>query len=193
MSTVARACNGENTISVASGSGDILVPFWHVKLNYSFQTGSLWKKTSKTVSEDLLVIADFPVDGSCLQNPTMAVTDVFANAADSGFINRISGNQSSISDSAGIERLLNGAGLSSSGGRKVIVPLSLKTEAEKLAELYLAGSAGRNGQLKLSNPDVVGLVYIPMKISGDGVSATDGPSMMPARVGRIRLSELVIL
>ncbi len=61
----------------------------------------------------------------------------------------------------------------------MIVPLSLKNEAEKLAELYLQSTAGRNKQLKLSNPDVVRMVYLPMRISGDGITPADGSSMMP--------------
>ncbi len=113
MALVARACSGEGVIDVVPGPGDILVPFWHVKLNYSFQTGSLWKKTAKTVSEDLLVIADFPIDGGCLNNPASAVTDVFANADSPGFMEKMSGSQSSISNSAGIGNLVNGAGTSS--------------------------------------------------------------------------------
>lgn len=88
---------------------------------------------------------------------------------------------------------MKGAGPSSSGGRKVIVPLSLKNEAETLAEAYLRSVTGRNSQLKLSNPDVVGLVYVPMRISGDGIAPVRASELIPKRIGMAKLSELVIL
>lgn len=193
MALVARACAGEGVIDVVPGPGDILVPFWHIKLNYSFQTGSLWKKTSKTVTEDLLVAADFPIDAVCLSNPASAVTDVFAHADSPGFMEKLSGSQTSISNSAGIQNMVNGTGTSSAGGRKVIVPLSLKNEAEKLAEMYLQSTAGRNKQLKLSNPDVERIVYVPMRINGDGISPAVDSQLIPQRIGRAKLSDLVVL
>ena len=193
MSEAARAASGTGSITVAAGDGDVLVPFWHVKLDYSFETGSLWKKKSVTASEQLLVAADFAVDSQCLNNPREAVTDVFANAGQPGFLDKVSGNQSSISNSAGIGAVIEGAGPTGASGRRIVVPLSTKKEGEKIAEAYVKSVATVNRQLRLSNPDVVGLIYIPFRRSGDSVTASDGSLLTPARTKRMNLSALVVL
>lgn len=192
MGDAARARTGEASINVAKGDGDILLPFWYVKLNYSFETGSLWKKKSVTVSEDLLVAADFTIDTGCLNNPRTAVTDVFRNASSPGFLEKLSGNQSSISDGAGIGKLVEGAGPAGTSGRRVVVPLSTKEEAEKLAEEYVRGSASANKQLRLSNPDVKGLVYVPFATAGNGVRAS-GLGLVPEHTASLDLSRVVVL
>ncbi len=194
MSEVARACSGNGTVNIAQGDGNILIPFWHIKLNYSFETGSLWKKKSVNASEDILVAADFPVDEGSLRNPNNALTDVFANADKAGFLDKISGNQSSISNSSGIGEVVASAGQGGCAGRNAVVPLSTEKEAEKLAELYVRGVAAMNRQLRLSNPDVVGLVYVPFTRSGDSVDPNSSRlNLVPQRIGRMSLSKLVIL
>lgn len=191
MGRAANAKSGNATITVAPGDGDILVPFWHIMLNYSFETGSLWKKKSVKVTEQLLVAADFPIDDQCLRNPRKAITDVFANAGSAKFFDKISGNQDSISNSAGIAALVSGASQTGASGRSVVVPLSTKKEGEKLAEAYVRTVAGSLKQLRLSNPDVAGLVYVPFSKSGDSV--VGGPSLIPDRTKRMNLSNMVIL
>lgn len=192
MGDAAKARSGTGTIVTAPGDGDILVPFWHIKLNYSFETGSLWKKKSVTVTEHLLVAADFPIDEGCLRNPREAVTDVFANAGNAKFFDKLSGNQASLSNSSGIDPLVESASATGTSGRAVVVPLSTEKEGEKLAEMYVKNAASSSQkQLKLSNPDVMGLVYIPFTRAGDRV--TGGPSLVPERTKRMDLSNMVVL
>ena len=192
MGDAARARTGEASITVAKGDGDILLPFWYVKLNYSFETGSLWKKKSVTVSEDLLVAADFTIDARCLSSPRTAVTDVFRNASSPGFLDKLSGNQGSISDGSGIGALVSGAGPSGTSGRRIVVPLSTREEGEKLAEEYAKYAAGTNKQLRLSNPDVKGLIYIPFRSSGNGV-VPSGLGLVPEHTASLDLSRVVVL
>lgn len=194
MSKAVTSKNGGAGVAVAGGDGDILVPFWHIDLDYSFQTGSLWKKKAVEVHEDLLVCADFTVDEECLANPRSAVTDVFSVRADNGLFAGITGNEKSISNGSGIARVANSASEAGTGSREIVIPLSTRREAEKLAEDYVRGVAATEGKLRLSNPEVEGLVYVPCRRDGNRVS--NPPSLgrlAPARLSRMNLDDLVVL
>jgi len=194
MSACLAARNGSETVPIAAGGGDYLVPFWYVKLDYSFQTGSLWKKHGVQVSEDLLIPADFVVDAGCLNDPATAVTDVFSSRVQQGMFAGITGSETSISNSQGIGKIAQSAAPNSIGGRKVIVPLSTKREAERLVEQYVQNVAAREAKLKLSNPEVKGLIYIPCNRTGDSYSVpADFGSLTPQRVARTNLPSLVII
>ena len=194
MGDCVRAKNGAGTIPIAAGSGSILVPFWHIDLRYSFQTGSLWKKHSVEVTDVLLVPADFTIDGNCLNYPKTAVTDVFGAKGSNGFMAGLTGSETSISNSKGLGALVQSAAENGAAGRSVIVPLSTKREAERIAENYIQSVSGSMDKLKLSNPEVVGLVYVPFERDGNALVPNSGfGDLLPARVGRTALDQLVIL
>ncbi len=191
MKAALASATGGQGIDIAAGPGNVLVPFWQVSLDYSFQTGSLWKKRAVEVKEVLLVSADFVIDSGCLERPAEAVTDVFAGASKSGFLDRLSGKEGSISNSAGIIDVVKSAAPNSIGTRKVVVPLSTRREAELIAENYVANV--QNPQLKLSNPEVVRLIYVPFTLNGESFEPPGNLRLRPARVSRMKASELIIL
>ncbi len=194
MADAVKARSGNGTIPVTSGAGDILVPFWHIKLKYSFQTGSLWKKHSVEVEEPLLIPADFVIDGGCLSNPRNAVTDVFSVKGNNGMFAGLTGNETSISNSQGIGKLIKSASQNTTGGRSVVVPLSTKREAERMAENYVQAVSRVESKLKLSNPDVVDLIYVPFTKAGNAYSPSAAFGiLLPQRVKNTDLSQLIII
>jgi len=72
------------------------------------------------------------------------------------------------------------------------VPLSTRAEAEKLVEMYTAYAAGTNKQLRLSNPEVKALVFVPFTRSGNSVT-TSNLSLIPEHISGLDLSNLVVL
>ncbi len=194
MTEAIKAKSGSGTIPVAGGAGNLLVPFWHINLKYSFQTGSLWKKHSVEVSEPLLIPADFVIDSDSLNNPRHAVTDVFSVKGSNGLFAGLTGNESSISNSLGIGSLVESVAQNGASGRDVVVPLSTRKEAERIAENYVQAVARVEDKLKLSNPDVVGLAYIPFTTSGSSLRPPDGMErLVPERIRRANTQELIIL
>ena len=157
---------GSGTLPICTGAGDTLYPFWDVDLRYSFTTGSLFGKKAVEVEEDILIPATFTLSASALKNPACALTDIFALGGGSTFKDRLTGNESSISGGKGIGRLTDSAAPASPGSRAVIVPLSTKAEAVKLVERYMQYASSTHSKLKLSNPAVKRLVYIPCTMEG---------------------------
>lgn len=194
MADAVKARRGAGSIPVAAGAGNILVPFWHVDLKYSFQTGSLWKKHSVEVNEPLLIPADFVIDGNCLSNPRNAVTDVFSVKGSNGLFAGLTGNETSISDSQGLGKILSSVSDSSADGRQIVVPLSTKREAERIAEAYVQAVANVENKLKLSNPDVDRLVYVPFSKAGNSLAPNASFGIiLPNRVKNTDLNELIII
>lgn len=191
ISSIMKAKNG-GTLPIVSGSGQILVPFWDVDLKYSFQTGAMWKKKSVEVTEDILVPADFVIDSDCLRDPSSALTDIFALRPEKSILSGIKGTETSISGGEGITKISEFAE-NSTGGRKVVVPLSTKREAEKIVSDYLKQRTSSDSQLKLSKPYVKGLIYIPCEMDSTlKVPAAFG-SLVPKRVKRTNPSDLIIV
>ena len=85
-------------------------------------------------------------------------------------VDRIKGEQDSISGGAGIGRLTDSATDNRPGTRSIVLPLSTKTEATRLVEEYLRQSCSSNSKLKLSKPYVKRLIYIPCRMGMDGIS-----------------------
>ena len=86
---------------------------------------------------------------------------------------------------------MKSAAPNSIGTRKVVVPLSTRREAELIAENYVANV--QNPQLKLSNPEVVRLIYVPFTLNGESFESPGNLRLRPARVSRMKASELIIL
>ena len=194
MTEAIKAKSGGGTIPIAAGPGDLLVPFWHINLKYSFQTGSLWKKHSVEVSEPLLVPADFVIDSDSLNNPRHAVTDVFSIKGSNGLFAGLTGNESSISNSLGLGNLIESAANNGAAGRQIVVPLSTRKEAERLAENYVQAVARVEDKLNLSNPEVMGMISLPFSYSGNVLKAPAGlERLVPERVRRTNTQQLIIL
>ncbi|MBR2092456.1 MAG: zinc ribbon domain-containing protein [Candidatus Methanomethylophilaceae archaeon] len=158
------------TLPVCAGDGNLLYPFWDVDLKYSFTTGALFSKKSVEVTEDLLIPATFTVSETALSNPRTGLTDIFAAAPEASILTKIKGQENSISGGAGIGTLADSAANNSPGTRKIVIPLSTKTEATKLVEEYLKQCSSSHSKLKLSKPLVKKLVYIPCNLNGDSIS-----------------------
>ncbi len=172
VNEIVASKNG-GTLQICSGGGDALMPFWDVDLQYSFTTGSLFSKKSVVVKEDLMVPAIFPIFGQALSNPRSGLTDIFAAAPESSIMNRLKGEEQSISGGAGIGRLADSASDGSPGSRTVVVPLCTRTEASRLVEMYLTQCSQSHSKLKLSRPSVKRLVYVPCGTAGGSFALPD--------------------
>ena len=172
VNDIVASKNG-GAIPICTGGGDALMPFWDVDLQYSFTTGSLFSKKSVVVTEDLMVPAVFPVFPQALSDPRSGLTDIFAAAPESSIMNRLKGEEQSISGGAGIGRLADSASDGAPGSRTVFVPLSTRTEAARLVELYLTQCSRTHSKLKLSRPSVKRLVYVPCSIDGGRFALPD--------------------
>ena len=169
VEAIVSAKNG-GTLPICPGSGDVLMPFWDVDLKYSFTTGSFFSKKAVEVKEDLMVPAVFTVSAEALGNPRSGLTDIFSAAPENSILDRMRGDEDSISGGAGIGRLADSASENSPGSRHVVVPLSTRTEATRLVECYLDQCARTHSKLKLSKPMVKGLIYVPCSKGPQGVS-----------------------
>ncbi len=185
--------SGSSTMKITSGDGDHLFPFWNVDLRYSFVTGTLWSKKSVEVQEDLLIPADFTIDPECLSNPSSAVTDIFALSPEKSILSGLRGSETSISSGEGVVSIVNTARAGSPGARKIIVPLSTKREAEHLTENYLVQRMQSNSKLKLSKPYVKDLIYVPCKISGYTVVVSGFGKLLPERMKRTNINQLIVI
>ena len=160
----------EGTLPICPGDGDILYPFWDVDLKYNFTTGSLFSKKVVEVTEDILIPATFTLSAEALRNPRRGLTDIFSVVPESSIMDRIKGEQDSISGGAGIGRLTDSATDNRPGTRSIVLPLSTKTEATRLVEEYLRQSCSSNSKLKLSKPYVKRLIYVPCRMGVDGIT-----------------------
>jgi hypothetical protein len=190
----ALSAKSGGTLPITSGTGDLLIPFWDIDLKYSFQSGAMWSKKSVEVMEDLLIPADFVIDPNCLSNPRIALTDIFSIRPEKSILSGIKGTETSISGGEGIGVLSNTARENSPGTRKIAVPLSTENEAKKIVSEYLALCTGQDSKLKLSNPYVKALIYIPCEVRGNKVIVPNGfGKLVPGRVDRMDPSQMIIV
>lgn len=193
LSQALSARSGSGTMMITSGDGDYLFPFWDVDLRYSFVTGALWSKKSVEVAEDILIPGDFTIDSGCLTNPASGVTDIFALCPEKSILAGLRGSEVSISGGEGIGSLSDTARPGSPGARKIIVPLSTKKEAEHLTENYLVQRMQSNSKLRLSKPYVKNLIYVPCKVSGTTVVVNGFGKLLPERIKRTDINQLIVL
>lgn len=165
---IVSAKNG-GTLPICPGPGDILYPFWDVDLRYSFTTGSFFSKKAVEVREDLMVPATFTMSARALSDPRSGLTDIFAAAPERSILDKMRGDEHSISGGAGIGRLTDSAAENSPGARTVVLPTSTRVEASRLVESYLGQCARTHSKLNLSKPSVKRLVYVPCTSSGTGL------------------------
>ena len=184
MNTAMKSKAG-GTIPVAAGDGKLLVPFWMIDLRYSFETGALWKKKSVEVDDMLLAIADFVTDERCLNDPSLAMTDIFSDRPKNGRFAGIKGDETSISNGSGLRAIADSVSEQSAGGREIAMPMSTRKEAEKLCGEYLAKISANNKKFKLSKPEVRGLIYIPCTVNGNRITCEPLDTMVPERLRNI--------
>jgi predicted RNA-binding Zn-ribbon protein involved in translation (DUF1610 family) len=169
FSTAKLAQYGRDTVLMAPGQGDYLLPFWIVDLKYSFETGALWKKHGQEVQEMVLVAANAFTNGRGYNQPD-SVTDVFGQRIRSGLLSQIAGNEMSISGGGAVQQAVRYASRSYASGRRVVIPLSDEADAMSAATEYInfVSSYERNvaNKLRLSSPRVVGIVYLPAFFNG---------------------------
>lgn len=189
---IVAAKNG-GTLTVCTGGGTLLYPFWDVDLRYSFTTGSLFSKKSVIVTEDLMVPATFTLSSRALSDPREGLTDIFAAAPESTIMNRLKGEEQSISGGAGIGRLADSASESAPGSRTVVVPVSTRSEATRLVELYLDQCSRTHSKLKLSRPEVKRLVYVPCEAHGGVELPKAFGGLEPAVVRELGTDKLITL
>ena len=191
MSRSMSARSGSSTIPVASGGGNLLVPFWEVDLQYSFETGALWKKKSVEVNDMLLIYANFVIDGSSLNEPSVAVTDIFSDRPKNGRFAGMKGEETSISNGSGLKAISDSVSDQTCGGRNVLMPLSTMKEAEKLCGEYLGKVSASDKKFKLSRPTVKRLIYIPCTVEGKGLRCEALENMSPDILGRADVGRFI--
>lgn len=188
-----QAKNGAATArSLPIGSG-LLIPYWIVQLSYTFETGALWKKQAKNVPDLLLVAATFPFESRALglQLPSASISDVFRAsgrpAGLSGFANRLSGSEQSLSQSAAIHQIYQNSVVQSLPGTPAVPPLAGGAQAVALCEHYLS-------QLRLQSPKVteqfkskalsaLDIVYIPTDVRPGAIPLAWLGQISPMSVG----------
>ncbi len=171
------------TTRVLPGKGNVFYPFWIVDLRYSFVTGALWAKKGVEVSEFLLVAANAFVGGSW--NSPWAVTDVFRARMKGGAFDSLTGKETSISG-GGVAALLKQS-TSQHLGLPAIPPLSSESDASEMATAYLNTTIMTDPQiqrkLKLSQPRVVEIAYVPAQFDGRGFAFPQFGALSPREVG----------
>jgi hypothetical protein len=186
ISAIFASKAGKGGIPTTSGAGSTLLPFWAVDLKYSFMTGALFMKKSVEVHEKLLVPATFVTNADSLANPKMSVTDIFVSRP-GGWFDGIKGSESKMSESGEIGTVVNSAAENSVGTRKVVVPVSTKSEAESFVLRYLKQCTADDNKLKLIKPTVDKLIYVPCEITASGISLPSLGNMSPKSAGRLDL------
>ena len=111
------------------------------------------------------------------------MTDIFKERPESSFLDSFKGKETSISAGEGIGSIQDSVGESSAAGRKILLPLSTFSEAEKMCMEYLSQCTSSYKKLKLSKPDVRKLIYVPCKLNGNTIipSASFG-TLAPGRL-----------
>lgn len=184
IAKVFSAKTGDATIRVAAGGGSFLMPFWEIDLEYSMVGGGFLSKKSVEINETLLAPADFITDGGMAGNPAYAMTDIFAHRTGKK-------DEGSISERVGLTNLTRTIQNGSAGARKVVLPLSTRKEASKLASEYLAQRMRADSKMKLGKPRVKELVYIPCEIGDRVTLPKEFGALIPARVANTSGSMLL--
>ncbi|MFA5313267.1 MAG: hypothetical protein WC375_08155, partial [Methanomassiliicoccales archaeon] len=198
VQTIKGAQKGTATISVLNGGGNVLFPFWLVDFPYSFMTGSLWMKKGVEVTEVMLVSACFTTDDAILQNPGMALTDIFANFEGSGVMDSFTGKETSISTGGSLKELPRMVGMQSAAGRRVVPPLSTWKEVSTFMGDYVTNITRADSlvakKLKLSAPRIKGLVFIPGELGQNGYSLNyNFGGVKPRNIGNVaRMSKAIM-
>jgi hypothetical protein len=198
VQTIRQAQKGTAGLSVLNGGGNVLFPFWLVDFPYSFKTGSLWMKKGVEVNEIVLVSAGFTTDDATLYNPALALTDVFGNFEGSDMMDSLTGKETAISNGESLKSIPRMVSTQNTSGRYVITPLSTKKEVTMFMEDYIASITRANSnvarKLKLSAPQIKGLIFVPGDIGQSGYSLNyNFGGVRPKNIGNLgRMSKAIV-
>jgi hypothetical protein len=174
-----------NTSVYAIGQGGTWVACWLADLSYSFETGALFMKKGQSVQERILVSGLFPMQAQYIGSHSHTlVTDVFAVRSESSFTDRFMGREKTLTTGIGYSAL----GLITRGSipssSPVVPPLSTRSDAEKMANIYLERVRQRlQGKLRIGIPSVTQLVYIGGAVRDGWLVVPGLPSSMFPYVG----------
>ncbi len=159
---ITSAKAGTGTVNILSGGGSIWVACWLADISYSFETGMLFMKKGQAVQERLLISGVFPLSPGWVMNaPESLVIDIFSVRSDSGFLDRIKGNEKSLTTGLGYSYLGQIGKKSLTYTASVVPVLSTKLEAEKLTNIYLEKVRQKlQGKLRIGIPTISQLVYV---------------------------------
>jgi hypothetical protein len=164
FSSIIKAKTGEGMLKIAPGSGQYYVPMWVVDVGYSFMGGSLLKKKAVVVSELILASGVFTTSNSAAANPRSAVTDVFGAMPEGNLLQRLKGNQDTISAGGPVRDLSNNLSMGSVGGAKIILPTTTKQEVEVLCNAYMEQCKSTHTKLKMGKATAKELIFVPCDI-----------------------------
>jgi hypothetical protein len=155
-----EAKNGLGKVYSMGMSADLFMPFWEVSLTYTFRTGvMLWAKGVKV--EDKLLVA-----AAC----TMAresVTDIFKTHGDVNLMDRLAGNESTLTGSGIVGLLKNIAPNPIPSASKIFPPMATNEMAEAAANNYLSGLSRRfGGKVTLGSVRAERIIYLPAVVTG---------------------------
>ena len=194
LSDVISAKSGE-TLKVVSGTGSILMPFWVVEIKYSFVTGSMFKKHSVEVSEIILVSGMFTTSSSCIDNPRSAITDIFKAMPETTFMQRVKGNETSISMGGKVRDVYNDAHQTRiMPSNKVAIPTSTALDVELVVNKYLDSCKSTHSKLQMGRATVKDLIYIPAEPGARGYTLmADLGNLAPVQLGNSETISKLIL
>lgn len=182
---ISLAKAGNPAVNAILGGGAIWVACWLAEINYSFETGMLFMKKGQAVQERLLVSGIFPLRADLIMTaPQYLVTDIFSVQSESGFMDRIKGNEKSLTTGIGFSYLGQTRKASIPYTGIVIPALSTKLEAEKLANIYLEKVRQRlQGKLRIGIPTITQLLYVGGSIRDGRLSVPGLPDSICPYVG----------
>ena len=185
FSDAVQAKFGTLSINALGGSGNLWIACWLADLNYSFETGVLFMKKGQAVQERLLIpgtVSLFPERISSA--PQEIATDIFSVTTPSGFWDRVSGKEKTITTGLGLSVLAQ-TRKSTIPPSSLVVPIyCTKAEAERAANLYLEKARQRlSGKLKIGIPSVTQMVYVGGETFGGRLRIPGLPDSMSPYVG----------
>lgn len=170
MHDVMSAKTGRGNIQIASGDGDILIPMWAIPTTYTFVTGSLFMKKGKEV-QDLMLI--------CGTLASHMYTDVFLLKSGSGFMDRLSGKETTMSKGTfgGLNETIRPSSIT--WATKVLPFIITRAEAKKIYDAYISDVRFRtNDKIKIGMGSTAYIIYLRGTRKNDDVeiqSLKDSP------------------
>lgn len=181
---VSLAKSGSSSV-YAMGTSGVWVGCWLADVSYSFETGALFMKKGQAVQERLLVSGTFTTMPRYISSqPQAMVTDIFSVRSESSFTDRFMGREKTLTTGVGYAALGSVTRGRIPSSSPVVLPLSTRIEAEKMANIYLERVRQRmQGKLRIGMPSVTQLVYVGGTINNGWLSVPGLPSSMSPYVG----------
>lgn len=185
FSEATQAKLGTFSINTLGGAGQTWVACWLADLSYSFETGVLFMKKGQAVQERLLVpgtVSLFPerLTGA----PHQIATDIFSVTTASGFWDRVSGKEKTLTTGLGLNALAQTRKSTIPPSSSVVPVYCTKAEAEKAANIYLERARQRLfGKLKIGIPSVTQVVYVSGNLYDGKLQIPGLPDSMSPYVG----------